>query len=415
MSDNTAIVGRLSNVRPITGADKIKLADITVHGVTQAQVVVGVESVNDTPMVYFTSNMCLSAPLLEAYPDLARYLGRAGRVRTITLKKVISDGLAVELSKFKKWDTGLKEGDEFTELSDVVMCRRYEPPTKNNPTPAKGDKKKNKLKKFSRLVENQVKLHHDTENFRRNVHKIGPADVVSISRKIHGTSFVCANVLTKKLLTFKEKIAKFFGVTITEEDYDYIYCSRNVVKNKDINLGKQKHFYSYDLWTEVGKEFFEFKLHEGETVYGEIVGYLPTGAPIQKGYHYGCEPNTYEVYVYRITSTNPEGFTIEYTWEQVTARCVELGVKQVETYYVGTLANLMGAKDDEEYKGLVNFLEKKYLGKKAPDCGNRPDEGIVIRKDGLYTCEAYKLKDAAFIAGESASFENGVDDIEESA
>jgi hypothetical protein len=56
-------------------------------------------------------------------------------------------------------------------------------------------------------------------------------------------------------------------------------------------------------------------------------------------------------------------------------------------------------------------LEQYYLGKKATDCNNMPDEGIVVKIDGAP--EAYKLKDPQFILGESKAFEDGEDDLEE--
>ena len=31
------------------------------------------------------------------------------------------------------------------------------------------------------------------------------------------------------------------------------------------------------------------KLKNGYTVYGEVVGFTPTGSPIQRGYDYGCK------------------------------------------------------------------------------------------------------------------------------
>jgi tRNA-binding EMAP/Myf-like protein len=418
MANNTAIVGRLTNIKAIEGADKIKLANVTVNGVSQAQVVVGLEAIENELVVYFTSNMCLNeSTILKEYPDLATYLGRAGRVRTVKLRGVISDGLVVNVSKFSKWckvET-LTEGFEFTDLDGVNICKRYEPPVKHV-TQSSGDKKSKKLKKFNRLVDQQVHFHYDTDNLRRNAHKLNIDTVVSISRKLHGTSGLTAHVLVKKVLTLKEKIAKFFGVPVVETEYDYIYTSRTVVKNANINLGEQKHFYGFDLWTYVGDATFKGKLAKGESVYYEIVGFIPTtGGAIQKGYGYGCKPNEYKVKVYRITNVSADGVVYELGWKAMLERCAELGVEPVETLYYGTLRELIGRYDNITSAELVEWLENKYLGKKAIDCNGRPDEGIVVRIDHVHQAEAYKLKDYAFLAGESAEFEKGTEDIEEGA
>lgn len=414
MANNTAIVGKLTNIRPIEGADKIRLANVAVNGVTQAQVVIGLTEQNDDLVVYFTSNMCLQEPLLGRYPDLGTYLGRAGRVKTVKLRGVISDGLVVSVDKFSPWATvtTLVEGFEFTSLGGVELTKRYEPPVKHVPQ-AKGDKKNNKLKKFNRLVENQVRFHYDTDNLRRNAHRISRGDLVSISTKVHGSSFTVQHVLTKKVLTLKEKIAKFFGVPVIETVYDYVYTSRTVVKNATINIGEQKHFYSFDLWTHIGETFFKGKLAQGECVYGEVVGFLPTGRAIQKGYPYGCKQGELKIMVYRITITSPDGQVFELGWEAMLERCKELEVEPVETLYRGTLGDLTGFGEDYNAGNVVDYLEKMYLGKKRQDCNGNPDEGIIVRIDHTHTAEAFKLKDASFLEKESKLFNDGTVDIEE--
>ena len=240
-----------------------------------------------------------------------------------------------------------------------------------------------------------------------------PEQIISISRKIHGTSAICSNALVKRKLSIIEKIAKILGIQVKDTEYDYLYASRTRVKNDATTPG----FYKEDIWSEAGKKFFLTKLHAGETVYYEIVGFLPSGGAIQKGYRYGCNPGTYKIAVYRITMTAPDGTVVEYSWQAMKQRCEELQVPMVEEYYYGKALDFPLYSNPEPENWVSSFifdLKQNYLEKKAEDCDNNPDEGIVIRIEGL-NIEAYKLKSEAFLLRESKAHEEEVIDIEEQA
>ena len=49
-------------------------------------------------------------------------------------------------------------------------------------------------------------------------------------------------------------------------------------------------------------------------------------------FSYGCEPGKNDIYVYRMTMTNEDGFAVELPWEQVQIECEKLGVKCVPTF-----------------------------------------------------------------------------------
>ena len=218
----------------------------------------------------------------------------------------------------------------------------------------------------------------------------------------------------KRKLNLLEKAAKIIGVKIIDTEYDYIYASRSVVKNDATTSG----FYKEDIWTEAGKKYFATKLHPSETVYYEIVGFLPSGGAIQKGYRYGCKPDEYKIAVYRITATGADGTVYEYSWQAMKQRCEELQVPMVEEFYYGKASNfpLYSNPTNPEYwvSYFINDLKANYLEKKAEDCDNNPDEGIVIRIEGM-NIEAYKLKSEAFLLRESKAHEEEIIDIEEGA
>lgn len=73
---------------------------------------------------------------------------------------------------------------------------------------------------------------------RKNMESIHPDSIISISKKIHGTSWVVARVLTKRPMKWYEKILNKLGVKIGTEEYDTIYSSRKVIKNSNIYMPK---------------------------------------------------------------------------------------------------------------------------------------------------------------------------------
>jgi hypothetical protein len=95
-------------------------------------------------------------------------------------------------------------------------------------------------------------------------------------------------------------------------------------------------------------------------------------------------------------------------------RCVELNVPMVEEYYYGRADDIMDILPEgvDWTSAFIRNLQAKYLEKIAVDCDNNPDEGIVIKIEGL-NIEAYKLKSEKFYLKESKSHEDEVVDIEE--
>lgn len=405
MENNLAFVGTLKNISKIPNADKILQADVYLKDVKITQVVVGLETKEDTKVVYFDSNLCLNQKLIDDYPELAKYLGKGFRVKTIKLKGIISNGLCVEIEKFVKYFKTekeaiktLEEGYAFNKIGEQEICKKYIP-VLNLPSQGNG-KKKGKGKISSRMIANQFNFHFDTSHLMKNIHKIKPDDLISISDKHHGTSLIVSKCLVKKKLNLFESLLKKIKVNVVDTKYDYIYASRRVIKNGE--FPGSKHYYKEDIWTDAGK-FFEGKLHDGETIYAEIVGYLKDGKMIQKGYDYGCEPTKHKIEVYRITYTSPDGNVLEYSWEAMKQRCQQIGVDHVREFYFGK-AKFLFPEINESENWNVTFLEKlrkTYLEKDCDVCKNKvPNEGIVLRVEGL-EIESFKLKSERFILRES--------------
>lgn len=342
----------------------------------------------------------------------------SGRVRTVRLRKQLSAGFLIPIDQLEEYSKieNLRDlvGVEFDSIGDEILVKKYVIKTKE---PSSPKDKQGKKPKVSRLIDGQIHFHIDTQNLKYNATKINPDDTISITRKLHGTSGWASNVLTKKKLNILEKLLKKMGINIVEEEYDLVYGSRRVVKNGDETSEKQ-HFYDEDIWGTVAEQLKEF-IPKGFTLYYEIVGFTKGGSSIQRDYDYGCGPIDHDVYIYRITETNRDGFVTELSTEQIQDFCKRANLKYVPLYYYGKAElwhtkNILQLNTQEHWnENFIQALMSEYLEKPCELCVTKaPDEGIVLRKESLFSFEAYKLKSAAFLAYETKLLDEGVSDIE---
>lgn len=432
MENNSAYVAVLGNIRPIPGADFIDLADVTLNGVTQTQIVTSKGTKEGTKVVYFDSNLCLDEKFItnidklspdynkEGFKSISAYLSKGIRVKVIKLKGTISNGLVIDLEKVQKLypKNILIEGDCFVELEGERICYKYMPPVKK--TSHVNGKARSKKEEF--ILPGHFPEHIDTAQLLRNVKEVNPEDCIWITRKMHGTSSRTGNVLVTRKLNFFEKLLIKMGVKIDVNQYSYAYGSRRVNKKvESFELGDKNHYYSADVWTDVGEKYFKGKLHKGEVVFYEIVGYLSDGKCIQKigkyEFNYGTKKGEADIYVYRITMTNEDGDTIEYSTRAVKERCVQLGVKSVQEYYYGLAKDKYPEipVDENWHSAFASRLKAEYLEKNCWDCivKDTPDEGIVLRRE-VGGISSFKLKSERFLNKESEASEADLTtDIEE--
>lgn len=335
------------------------------------------------------------------------------------LMPVVSLVFALGLSEYDEIEVenALPVDSEFDKINNIEICQKYVVPTRN--PQSQSGKEKNSIKRISRLVENQMRLHGDTYNARKNVHNILPNDITLISNKIHGTSGVFAHLLVKRKLGLLDRICKFFGANIIETEYGYIRASRKVIKDQYLadpkNVGGG--FYGYDLWEDVSKEVNPC-LEKGISLYMEIFGYTKTGGYIQKDYDYRCEPTKYKFAIYRATSTNIDGCVLEMDWPRLKEYCSRYGLPLVPEYYYGQAKDLFNIPVNEEWneKWLAQVEEKYVNDKKCDICINDvPKEGVVIRvekTDQPNEFIAYKSKNFKFLERETKLNDDGIIDME---
>ena len=253
---------------------------------------------------------------------------------------------------------------------------------------------------------------------------------------IHNTSGRIGHVKVDRKLSVIEKIAKFLGVKVEETEWKYLNGTRRVVIEE--SSGKQFHDPTI---RDKAFNVFNNNLRKGETVFFEIVGYESTGVHImpphdtlkmndknftkkygeKMPYSYGCEPNNSDVYVYRMTVTNEDGQSVDYSWEDVVKRCKEIGVKTVPHIQNITL-------DEISLKGIYSKGEihddrdtSEIFSKLVEELGSGPSvldprhikEGVCVRIEGGLSNQTFKYKSFEFKVLEGLAKDAGVVDAEE--
>ncbi|MGB3945301.1 MAG: RNA ligase family protein [Candidatus Saccharimonadales bacterium] len=347
------------------------------------------------------------------------YFEDTGRVKCMKFRKHPSMGVFFPLAYFNycRKDITLEPGDAFDTLNGEHICQKYHVVRQRHVGNTQGNNKRKRKPIVSKIIDGQFYFHIDTEQLGKNIFKIKEQDLLHISYKLHGTSFVSAKVLCKKPLGFFSRIFKKLGFNIIDSQYDYLYSSRNVLRNHDLN--KQHTSQQPDVY-EIAHNKVKDTLVDGMTYYGEIVGFRPSGAYIQKakggsGYDYGCTPGTCNVYIYRITYTNPTGCVFEFSAQQVREWCHKHNLKPVPTLDYNFGHQLVNhTKNNEEFQSaLLTYLRDMYLERKCHMCKNDvPAEGIVVRVEKL-NLETYKLKSFEFLKLETEQLDKGISTDEE--
>lgn len=422
-----AKVVKLKGLQKHPGADRLQTVVIDFQ-----TVITGMEAKEGDIYIYFPVECTINTNFLsitnsfrdKTFNDDSEKTGffeSNGRVKAVRLRGEQSCGYLVpknvveDFANFLIHDSFV--GTEFDTINGIKLLEKYV--IKESVSGANKNKTASKL---SRLVEGQVRLHVNTENLRKNVHKIKPSDLISVTYKTHGTSYWVGNVLVKKQLNWLEKLAKKIGLNIVDTEYDLVYGSRNVIKNKSVEDPKNKeHFYGYDLWKDI-KDEIGHTIPKGYTIYGEYLGFDKNGKHIQKNYDYGCKPNSGKIEVYRITHTTPDGIVTELNNPQIREFCSKNGLNASYFFYFGRADELypdlkpyIGEYDLEDWhRSLISRLEKDFNEKLCFMCENKvPEEGIVLRKESLFHCESYKLKSFAFLEAESKELDKGEKNIED--
>ncbi len=437
-----AKVVKLSDFIPHPNADRLHIAVVDFQNVITSKeqkagdlcVFFPVECAINKDFLKF-SNL-FDKPELNADPTKKGYINKHGRIRCTNFRGTASEGYLHPLSKVNDWLANIGEseisekdiGTTFDTIGKTPFVTKYIPAYNKQAKEAGQGKSKNGEKENKRLVEGQFHFHGDTSHLKKNLHTINPEDLISVQYKYHGSAFSCGNLLTKKKLSLISKaaywLAKAFGVEVNDKEYNYLWSSRRVIKNPNHNSFINKD----DAWTKTALSLTG-KIERGITIYGEIVGFKPNGAPMQKmggkAFDYGCEQGESELYVYRITHTDQFGSVREFSVPQIERYCAQYDLKPCHTFFFGRADTLVpfsgvvhsdatrviteGDVEDAKNKWrkeLLDFMVTHYNEKDCFICENKlPEEGVVVRKDDK-TFSAYKLKSIRFLEHETIELDS---------
>lgn len=426
-----ASIIKLSNVRKLPNSDRLQC--VTVQG---NNVITGLTAKDGDLYCFFPLESSICEKFLafsNSYREPERnsdkkskgFFEYHGRVRALRLRGEKSEGYMVpvsELERFAKEVLNKKVtidekfvGESFDTYFGESLCKKYIPRGTASQQ-SSGKKTKGNVKRYiSKLVENQFRFHEDTAHLKKEVYKISPDDSIAITEKLHGCNFIVSNVLVKRKLSLRDRIAKYLGVRVDETEYGMLYSSRAVIKNSVMDDGKvNNNFYDADVWKMVADQIFP-SLDAGISVVGEIVGYTPSGKAIQKNYDYGCEAGKLDFWIFKVTYTNPNGNVYVFNHQQTVNFCSKFGFKMPKTHFAGRAKDLFPelAVDDKWHDKFLEKMIETYLEKKCTLCTNDVwAEGVILRKDVPHEWDAFKLKSFNFLMHESAELDAGVVDME---
>lgn len=430
-----ATVVELQHFVPLAGCDNVQGTLIFGN-----QVIVGKDAQPGDVGLYFPVEVALSRKFLAANnlyykpewgnvdPAKKGFFEEHGRVKCVKFRGHRSEGFFIPLSSLAYLEIGelslLSVGQEFDELAGHEICRKYVP-ARNPGRLYSAPKARGRAE--DRIAAGQFNYHIDTGKLDRNIHKLQPTDIISITEKWHGTSAIFAHVLTNRPLKWYERALAALGVRIERTEYAHVWASRRVIKG----VGGQPregvvHYYKPDIWGTVSEEVKDL-IPKGYTLYGEIVGWTPDGAPIQAGYHYSCPTSTHKFVVYRITFTSVDGKVFDLSWPQIKEFCSRHGLETVRELFYGratdfylfdtvfaTEPEMCETHLEEWREGFLEILKRKYVNDSMRPFNNLevPTEGVVLRIERSTEFEAYKKKATRFLEWETKQLDAGVVDTE---
>lgn len=427
-----AYITTIKELRKHSNADKLLCA--TIFG---NNVIVDLTYKEGQRVIYFPTDGQLSEEFAndnnlvrkkdEAGNNIGGYLDPNKRnITALKLRGEKSDGLVLPITVLSKYTdiNTLEDGEQIITLNGHEICKKYIPRSnhRQNSNTTAGNRTRKKKVPVAPLFSE----HADTEQLAYNLSAFKPNDEIEITLKMHGTS-----QRTGYLPVFKgykrsaiDKLLRKDGTPI----YDWGYVSgtrRTVLENFDGG------YYGSNEFREAHSKFFEGKLMKGETVYYEVVGFTHTGTPIMSScnnkklndkefikqygeetvFSYGCKPDVSidcddlqsDIYVYRMTMTNEDGFVVEYSPDFMRYRCEQIGVKCVPIFWKGFVPEEGGLSCLNHDKTVacsagewVQRLAENFYDGTDPIGKTHIREGVVVRVVNRPKFTAYKHKNFNF-------------------
>ena len=451
MSEHCGYVVKVEQLRPHSNADRMQIATFFGND-TCVDLSVKVGDIG----IYFPTDLQLSEEFCNANNLVRRkdengnnvggYMDPIKRnVTTIRLRGEKSDGLYLPISclSYLCVDKSIfHPGTTISVINGHEICCKWIPMTQASRGPRKEG---NRTRKKHPPIAPLFLEHADTEQLAYNMDAFKPGDQIEITLKMHGTSQRTGYLPTFKgyKRTLWDWLCRRNGKPIY--DWGYVTGTRRTVLN-----GYDGGYYGNNEFREQHAKFFEGKLHKGETVYYEVVGFTTEGAPImspgdnkktndkafikQYGpktvFSYGCEATSKKMlygiddkgsfsieqtcpqsaaYVYRMTMTNEDGDVVEYTPDYMRYRCEQMGAKTVPVFWQGYITDevnelsMINPDNPNEIITIPNAagqwvkdLAEEFYDGPDPIGKTHVREGVVIRIVNRPKFTAYKHKNFSF-------------------
>lgn len=251
---------------PIKGADFIEIALIN----DWTCIVKKGEFTENSKCVFFEIDCLLpDEPRYEFLASSKRdYFGTPKyRIKTMKMRGIISQGLALPLSSFPELNANME--DDLSELLNVI---KYDPEFYTDNSKPSSPKTGNPAGKFPSFIpktdqERIQNLPHYYELYKDHLWEE--------TLKLDGSSLTAYKI--HKPLSLWQQIKQFFGSQ--QKDYHFGVCSRNLelkpndtFKKEFINDGKPSEYNQSDFWKIMIELDVEKYLPVGYAIQGELIG-----------------------------------------------------------------------------------------------------------------------------------------------
>lgn len=400
-----AVVVKLGPVFPLEGCDNIRGTLIF-----NSMAIVGPETEEGELGIWFPAECKLSLDFcrmnsmhrhqdLNNDPSKKGYIEDSRRVKALKMRGHVSTCLWVPISYLnylgEPETLKLPVGTTFDHIGENEICRKY---YIREPREFNGQRQQ-----AVNLLRSCIIRHVDTENWFRNDRNVPDENMLVVSQKLHGTSVRLSKSPAPRKLGWLERLAQKLGVQVETHSWQELAGSREVVFDGDTSKAT---YYGENVYLEALKKVTGM-IPNGYTIYGELIGWTPSGKALQKDYAYGLYPGTMDLYVYRVAvSVGPN--QADLCWEAVCEFCRQRGLKTVPVLWQGLRKDFDATKfmdiryREAGYENAVPLGEDKSL----------VDEGIVIRYDTRDGVKFLKAKSERFKLHESKQLDAGVIDTE---
>ncbi len=257
-----ASIQKITKVSPIEGCDFIELA--TVLG-WQVIIKKGELTEGGYCLFFEIDSFLPMEPRYEFLKKTTKFNGTEGyRIRTLKMKKVLSQGLALPLSMFPELTENIQE-----DLSETLGVIKYDLEQFCGVNNTSKSEKPGKFPSFIPKTD-QPRIQNLPHLFTTN-----KEDTFEETLKLDGSSMTCYNVSSNP--TLLQKFLSLFGIKAPTTKFGV--CSRNVDLKRTANTvmtfnneGKESVYDQSDFWATALKLDLANKVPVGYAIQGELIG-----------------------------------------------------------------------------------------------------------------------------------------------